>query len=129
VIPPISIIRRLRPCSLSRIVWPTLKYKLPLLLTCHAYNELGNPCGSLYTWGYNKLTLHRPGGVGGRPWEHYFPDVHDPSSPRQTFWHWDAPFIRRARTQMLRGSIIVPISIYIRTLGIWNLPAPPQRRS
>jgi hypothetical protein len=39
--------------------------------------------------------LRRPGGgVGGRPWDHYFPDVYDPSSPRQTFWHWDVPFIR-----------------------------------
>jgi hypothetical protein len=31
--------------------------------------------------------------VGGRPWDHYFPDVYDPSSLRQTFWHWDVPFI------------------------------------
>ncbi len=38
--------------------------------------------------------MHRPGGgVGGRPWDYYFPDVYDPSSPRQTFWHWDARFI------------------------------------
>jgi thiamine kinase-like enzyme len=78
----------------SREVNAKILYKLPLL-TYHAYNELGNPCGSLYTGGYNKLTLHRPGGgVGGRPWDYYFPDVYDPSSPRQTFWHWDAPFIR-----------------------------------
>jgi hypothetical protein len=69
-------------------------YKLPLF-TYHAYNELGDPCGSLYTGGYAKLTLHRPGGgVGGRPWDHYFPDIYDPWSPRQSFWHWDAPFIR-----------------------------------
>jgi len=68
-------------------------YKLPLL-TYHAYNEIGDPCGSLYTGGYGKLTLHRPGGgIGGRPWDHYFPDVYDRSSPRQTFWHWDARFI------------------------------------
>jgi len=78
----------------NRVANAKILYKLPLL-TYHAYNELGNPCGSLYTGGYNKLTLHRPGGgVGGRPWDHYFPDVYDPSSPRQTFWHWDAPFIR-----------------------------------
>lgn len=68
-------------------------YKLPLF-TYHAYNELGDPCGSLYTGGYEKLTLRRPGGgVGGRPWDYYFPDHYDPSSPRQTFWHWDVPFI------------------------------------
>ena len=78
----------------NRVANAKILYKLPLL-TYHAYNELGNPCGSLYTGGYNKLTLHRPGGgVGGRPWDQYFPDVYDPSSPRQTFWHWDAPFIR-----------------------------------
>jgi hypothetical protein len=69
-------------------------YKLPLF-TYHAYNEIGDPRGSLYTGGYSKLTLHRPGGgVGGCPWDHYFPDVYDRSSPRQTFWHWDVPFIR-----------------------------------
>jgi len=39
--------------------------------------------------------LHPPGGgVGGRPWDHFFRDVYDPSSPRQSFWQWDAPFIR-----------------------------------
>jgi hypothetical protein len=69
-------------------------YKLPLF-TYHAYNELGDPCGSLYTGGYEKLTLHRPGGgIGGRPWDYYFPDPYDQSSLRQTFWHWDVPFIR-----------------------------------
>ena len=69
-------------------------YKLPLF-TYHAYNEIGSPCGSLYTGGYSKITLHRPGGgVGGRPWDHYFPDYYDTSSSRQTFWHWDARFIR-----------------------------------
>jgi hypothetical protein len=78
----------------NRVASSKILYKLPLF-TYHAYNELGNPCGSLYTGGYNKLTLHRPGGgVGGRPWDRYFPDDYDPSSPRQTFWHWDAPFIR-----------------------------------
>jgi hypothetical protein len=78
----------------SRRATGKILYKLPLF-TYHAYNEIGDPCGSLYTGEYSKLTLHRPGGgVGGRPWDHYFPDVYDPSSPRQTFWHWDVPFIR-----------------------------------
>ena len=68
-------------------------YKLPLF-TYHAYNDFGEPRGSLYTGGYDKLTLRRPGGgVGGRPWDYYFPDYYDTSSLRQTFWHWDAPFI------------------------------------
>jgi hypothetical protein len=72
--------------------WDIL-YKLPLF-TYQAYNELGDPCGSLYTGGFDKLTLRRPGGgVGGRPWDYYFPDCYDQSSPRQTYWHWDAPFI------------------------------------
>jgi hypothetical protein len=78
----------------NRVASTKILYKLPLF-TYHAYNELGYPCGSLYTGGYNKLTLHRPGGgIGGRPWDRYFPDDYDASSPRQTFWHWDAPFIR-----------------------------------
>jgi hypothetical protein len=77
----------------SRQATGKILYKLPLL-TYHAYNEIGDPCGSLYTGRYSKLTLHRPGGgVGGRPWDHYFPDAYDSSSSRQTFWHWDAPFI------------------------------------
>ncbi len=36
-------------------------YKLPLF-TYQAYNEIGEPRGSLYTGGYDKLTLRRPGG-------------------------------------------------------------------
>jgi N,N-dimethylformamidase beta subunit-like protein len=78
----------------SRGVTGKILYKLPVF-TYHAYNDLGDPCGSLYTGGYSKLTLRRPGGgVGGRPWDYYFPDPYDQSSPRQTFWHWDVPFIR-----------------------------------
>ena len=85
----------------SRDASSRILYKLPLF-TYHAYNDLGDPRGSLYTGprgsiyagGYGKLTLHRPGGgVGGRPWDYYFPDPYDRSSPRQTFWHWDVPFI------------------------------------
>jgi hypothetical protein len=77
----------------SRDAKAKILYKLPLF-TYHAYNEIGDPCGSLYTGGYSKVTLHRPGGgVGGRPWDYYFPDYYDTSSLRQTFWHWDAPCI------------------------------------
>jgi hypothetical protein len=74
-----------------------LLYKLPLA-TYHAYNHSGggcfydnqsrsqNPPGA-------KVSFQRPGGgIGGETWgalDHY-----DPSSPRQTFAHWDARFIR-----------------------------------
>lgn len=78
----------------SRRAANKILYKLPIF-TYHAYNEIGDPCGSLYTGGYQKVTLRRPGGgIGGQPWDHYFPDVYDLSSPRQTFWHWDVPSIR-----------------------------------
>lgn len=74
-----------------------LLYKLPLA-TYHAYNRTGgscfyvdpprspNPPGS-------KVTLQRPGGgIGGDTWGAV--DYYDSTSPRQTFAHWDAPFIR-----------------------------------
>ena len=78
----------------SRGMTGKILYKLPIF-TYHAYNDFGDPRGSLYTGGYSKLTLHRPGGgVGGRPWDYYFSDPYDQSSPRQTFWHWDVLFIR-----------------------------------
>lgn len=74
-----------------------LLYKLPLA-TYHAYNSSGGGC--LY---HNpprspdppgsKVSLQRPGGgIGGETWG--APDHYDPTSPRQTFAHWDAPFIR-----------------------------------
>ena len=87
-------------------------YKLPLF-TYHAYNELGDPRGSLYTGGYAKLTLHRPGGgVGGRPWDYNFPDCYDPSSPRQTFWHWDAPFVRWLERRRLAVDYCTDLDIH-----------------
>ena len=74
-----------------------LLYKLPLA-TYHAYNCTGGGCfyfeparssdppGS-------RVSLRRPGGgIGGDTFgavDHY-----DVTSPRQTFAHWDAPFIR-----------------------------------
>lgn len=74
-----------------------LLYKLPLA-TYHAYNCSGggcfyvNPPRSEDPPGA-KLSLHRPGGgIGSETWgalDHY-----DMSSPRQTFAHWDARFIR-----------------------------------
>jgi len=74
-----------------------LLYKLPLA-TYHAYNCGGggcfyvNPPRSADPPGA-RVSLQRPGGgIGGETWgalDHY-----DPSSPRQTFAHWDARFIR-----------------------------------
>jgi hypothetical protein len=38
--------------------------------------------------------VHRPGGgIGGTPWDLGNFDPFDPTTPRQTFAHWDAPFI------------------------------------
>jgi hypothetical protein len=74
-----------------------LLYKLPLA-TYHAYNCSGggcfyvNPPRSEDPPGA-KLSLHRPGGgIGGETWG--APDYYDMNSPRQTFAHWDARFIR-----------------------------------
>lgn len=72
-------------------------YKLPLA-TYHAYNCSGdgcfyvNPPRSVSPPGA-KVTFRRPGGgIGGVTWG--APDHYDRSSPRQTFAHWDAHFIR-----------------------------------
>ncbi len=73
----------------------SILYKLPLF-TYHAYNYTGG--GSLYE-GSNSVTLHRPGGGTGGKTTEFGPgneghiDVYDQSSLRQTFAHWDVPFI------------------------------------
>jgi hypothetical protein len=74
-----------------------LLYKLPLA-TYHAYNCSGggcyyfNPPPALDPPGA-RVSLRRPGGgIGGQTWG--APDHYDTSSPRQTFAHWDARFIR-----------------------------------
>lgn len=72
-------------------------YKIPLA-TYHAYNAMGGGCFYVNqvrseTPPGSKVSLRRPGGgIGGDVWgaaDHY-----DPTSPRQTFAHWDARFIR-----------------------------------
>jgi len=74
-----------------------LLYKVPLA-TYHAYNCCGGGCFYVnHTWSHDppgaRVSLQRPGGgIGGDTWgalDHY-----DLSSPRQTFAHWDARFIR-----------------------------------
>ena len=79
----------------------SILYKLPLF-TYHAYNDVGGWC--LYTPPQTGpesqedeptfVSLRRPGGgTGGHPWDVWNYDPADPSSPRQVFAHWDAPFI------------------------------------
>ena len=80
-------------------------YKLPWN-TYHAYNGTGG--SSLYAqakWFHGgepgvsgfKVSFRRPGGgTGGTVMAGDSPDAHCPSSRRQTFAHWDAPFIRWA---------------------------------
>ncbi|HEX6793485.1 MAG TPA: N,N-dimethylformamidase beta subunit family domain-containing protein [Casimicrobiaceae bacterium] len=72
-------------------------YKIPLA-TYHAYNCTGGGCfyfaptRSADPAG-SRVTLRRPGGgIGGDT--HGAADHYDATSPRQTFAHWDAPFIR-----------------------------------
>jgi hypothetical protein len=77
-------------------------YKVPLL-TYHAYNEVspGPLRWCLYTVPDDlpaevppAVSLRRPGGgTGGTPWDTFNTDPFDPT-PRQTFAHWDAPFVR-----------------------------------
>jgi hypothetical protein len=73
-----------------------LLYKIALA-TYNAYNHAGggcfynNPPPSLSPPGA-RLSFRRPGcGIGGPVFG--APDHYDPSSPRQTFAHWDARFI------------------------------------
>jgi hypothetical protein len=68
-------------------------YKLPTF-TWVAYNDQGDPPASFYTNNGKQGTMRRPGhGSGPPPWDVVVPDAYDGTSPRQTFWHWDAPFI------------------------------------
>ncbi|MGO8876887.1 MAG: N,N-dimethylformamidase beta subunit family domain-containing protein [Acidimicrobiales bacterium] len=80
---------------------PTVLFKLPTA-TYTAYNQLGG--ASLYAgvhwtrdwWGQGYVgSLQRPGngGIGGRVMEGDAPDAYHRGSRRQTFAHWDAPFV------------------------------------
>lgn len=89
------VVRSVRPGSDARVL-----YKLSTN-TFHAYNATGY--GSLYAeavWSRRpphpgfKVTVRRPGGGTGGDVEAGDPvDAHAPGSRRQTFEHWDAPFI------------------------------------
>jgi hypothetical protein len=82
----------------------SILYKLPLL-TYHAYNVAApgpDRSWSLYSVPAPgelpgtvppSVSLRRPGGgTGGTPWDIFNFDPFDPT-PRQTFVHWDAPFV------------------------------------
>jgi hypothetical protein len=85
-------------------------YKLPLF-TYHAYNRVTPESYNPVTrqGGWSLYTVPRPGdlpravppavsvrrpggGTGGTPWDMFNLDPFDPT-PRQTFVHWDAPFV------------------------------------
>lgn len=75
-----------------------LLYKIPLA-TYHAYNCTGGGCfyvdaARSRTPPGSKVSLRRPGGGIGSEKVYGAVDYYDPSSPRQTFAHWDAPFVR-----------------------------------
>src|SRR5215471_17727259 len=87
----------------------SILYKVPLF-TYQAYNDTHSPVGehdggSLYTFvsqdpnnnQAGQVTLRRTGGGTGNilPDDAIVPpDEYDNSSPRQTFAHWDVPFLR-----------------------------------
>ena len=81
---------------------PSILYKLPLF-TYHAYNCVSEEGWSLYSVPEAgrlprdvppSVSLRRPGGgTGGTPWDIGNFDPFD-ATPRQTFVHWDAPFVR-----------------------------------
>jgi hypothetical protein len=90
------IVRRAARGAARRVL-----YKLPTA-TYAAYNQLGG--ASLYAgvrwardwWGQGYVaSLQRPGngGVGGQVMEGDAPDAYERGSRRQTFAHWDLPFV------------------------------------
>jgi hypothetical protein len=73
-----------------------LLFKLPLS-TYHAYNQAGGgclygTCDTAVPARVSTITTNRPGGGVGGPVKGVA-DYYDPSSPRQTFAHWDAKFL------------------------------------
>jgi hypothetical protein len=92
-----------------------LLYKLPLA-TYHAYNYAGDGCY------YNnpprcshpagaRLSLLRPGGgTGGAAWG--APDYYDPATPRSSFAHMDARFIRWLLRQGYRPDFCTDLDIH-----------------
>jgi hypothetical protein len=107
----------------------SILYKLPLL-TYHAYNQV-TPYGydpatrqggwCLYTLPGPEqvpvsvpatVSVRRPGGgIGGTPWDIGNFDPFDPT-PRQTFAHWDAPFIAWLERNGYRADYCTDLDIH-----------------
>jgi hypothetical protein len=92
-----------------------LLYKLPFA-TYHAYNVTGGACFYFQPPRWldppgAKLSWHRPGGgIGGLTFgalDHY-----DPESPRQTFAHWDARFIRWLAQQGYEAEFCADLDVH-----------------
>jgi hypothetical protein len=101
------IVRPDRPSALLTYVIPTATYQ--------AYNCMGG--GSYYddpvhrTPPVTKVSLRRPGGgLGARLG--YPADPYDKRSPRQTFTHWDAKFIRWLRKQNLACDFYTDLDLH-----------------
>ena len=111
------ILRRELPSGRRKIL-----YKLPTA-TYAAYNQLGG--ASLYagaSWvrdwsaqGY-VASLQRPGngGVGGRVMEGDAPDAYARGSRRQTFAHWDAPFVTWLESRGYQVSYCTDFDLHVR---------------
>lgn len=90
-------------------------YKLPLS-TWQAYNHSGGGCfydqpiSALEPPGA-KVTLHRPGGGIGAP-VFGSADHYDPGSPRQSFAHWDAPFIAWLEAQGITAEYCTDLDVH-----------------
>jgi hypothetical protein len=96
-----------RPSASLAYVIPTATYQ--------AYNSTGG--GSFYsdpihrTRPATKVSLRRPG--GGLGTQHGDPDdPYDKQSPRQTFTHWDAKFIRWLRKQNLACDFYTDLDLH-----------------
>ncbi|MFJ8091893.1 N,N-dimethylformamidase beta subunit family domain-containing protein [Streptomyces griseofuscus] len=81
-------------------------YKIPTF-TYQAYNTVGG--GSLYS--ASRVTMRRPGGGVGGPVKG-LPDPYDAASPRQTFAHWDAPFIAWMEANGLESDFCTDLDLH-----------------
>jgi len=105
----------------ARINAAQILYKIPLF-TYHAYNHV-TPDGGWCLYNVPdpvdlsrpvppSVSLHRPGGgVGAAPWDIVNFDPFDPT-PRQTFAHWDAPFVAWAERSGYRLDFCTDLDLH-----------------